>query len=145
MITRFHDRAYLHVASRWFVWEPAWSLFRPVDGLAWDGTKFVLDDAAYCADITDRQYGFGSEEMYQLCSKLSEAWADEVRAVERKYRQGQGEEDVKHLNKILNFSYLLYGVGLATAGFATLPSNPISAVCLSTGYKLSKLTCMVVL
>jgi hypothetical protein len=73
------------------------------------------------------------------------AWADEVRAVERKYRQGQGEEDVKHLNKILNFSYLLYGVGLATAGFATLPSNPISAVCLSTGYKLSKLTCMVVL
>jgi hypothetical protein len=78
MIHRFHDRAYLHVASRWFVWEPAWSLFRPVDALAWDGTKFVLDDAAYCADITDRQYGFGSEEMYQLCSKLSEAWADKV-------------------------------------------------------------------
>ena len=78
MIHRFHDRAYLHVASRWFVWEPAWSLFRPVDGLAWNGIKFVLDDAAYCADITDRQYGFGSEEMYQLCSKLSEAWAGEV-------------------------------------------------------------------
>jgi len=78
MIHRFHDRAYLHVASRWFVWEPAWSLFRPVDGLAWDGTKFVLDDGAYCADITDRQYGFGSEEMYQMCSKLSEVWADKV-------------------------------------------------------------------
>ena len=78
MIHRFHDRAYLHVVSRWFVWEPAWSLFRPVDGLAWDGTKFVLDDAAYCADITDRQYGFGSEEMYQVCSQLSETWADKV-------------------------------------------------------------------
>jgi len=78
MIVRFHDRAYLHVGSRWFVWEPVWSLFRPVDGLAWDGTKFVLDDTAYCADITDRQYGFGSEAMYQVCTKLSETWADKV-------------------------------------------------------------------
>ena len=60
------------------------------------------------------------------------AWADEVRAVERKYREGQGEEDVEHLNKILNISYVLYGIGLATAGFAALPWNPISAVCLST-------------
>ncbi len=73
------------------------------------------------------------------------AWADEVRAVERKYRQGQGEEDVKHLNKILNFSYLLYGMGLATAGFAALPWNPISAVCLSTGYKWATVISMVVL
>lgn len=77
-VVRFHDRAYLHVGSRWFVWEPSWSLFRPVDGLAWNGTKFVLDDIAYCADITDRQYGFGTEAMYQLCSKLSEAWAEKV-------------------------------------------------------------------
>ena len=60
------------------------------------------------------------------------AWANEVREVERKYRQGQGEEDVVHLNKILNISYLLYAVGLLTAGFAALPWNPISAICLST-------------
>jgi hypothetical protein len=78
MIVRFHDRAYLHIGSRWFVWEPVWSLFRPVDGLAWNGATFVLDDTAYCADITDRQYGFGSEEMYQVCTKLSETWADKV-------------------------------------------------------------------
>jgi hypothetical protein len=60
------------------------------------------------------------------------AWATEVREVEKKYRQGQGEEDVQHLNKILNFSYALYAVGLMTAGFAALPWNPISAICLST-------------
>jgi hypothetical protein len=78
MIHRFHDRTYLHVGSRWFLWEPVWSLFRPIDGLAWNGTQFVVDDAAYCADITDRQYGFGSEEMYQLCSKVSETWANKV-------------------------------------------------------------------
>ena len=50
----------------------------------------------------------------------------------RKYRDGQGEEDVKHLNKILNASYVLYAIGLLTAGFAQLPWNPISALCLST-------------
>lgn len=77
-VVRFHDRAYLHVGSRWFVWEPAWSLFRPVDGLAWNGSKFVLNDKKYCTDILDRQYGFGTEEMYQVCTKLSETWADKV-------------------------------------------------------------------
>jgi len=60
------------------------------------------------------------------------AWADKVRQVERKYRGGQGEQDVKHLNKILNFSYFLYAVGLLTAGWAVFPWNPISAICLST-------------
>lgn len=78
MIHRFHDRAYLHIGSRWFVWEPAWSMFRPVDGLAWNGTAFVLDDSAYCSDITDRQYGYGSEEIYQTCMKLTETWGDKV-------------------------------------------------------------------
>ena len=77
-VVRFHDRAYLHVGSRWFIWEPSWSLFRPIDGLAWDGSTFTLDDSAYCSDITDRQYGFGTEEMYQLCLKVSEKWADKV-------------------------------------------------------------------
>jgi hypothetical protein len=60
------------------------------------------------------------------------AWANEVREVERKYRQGQGEEDVVHLNKILNISYLMYTVGFLTTGFESLTWNPISSVCLST-------------
>ena len=77
-IHRFHDRAYLHIGSRWFVWEPVWSMFRPVDGLAWNGTTFVLDDSAYCSDITDRQYGYGTEEMYQVCLKLTETWESKV-------------------------------------------------------------------
>jgi len=60
------------------------------------------------------------------------AWADEVRAVEKEFRQNQGEEDVKHMKKMLTWSYVLYAIGLATAGFAVLPWNPISALCLST-------------
>jgi len=59
-------------------------------------------------------------------------WAEEVRALEKKHRANQGEEDVKHMKKMLNWSYALYAVGLATAGFAQFPWNPISALCLST-------------
>jgi len=64
------------------------------------------------------------------------AWGAEIRALEKRYRNGQGEEDVKHLNKMLNWTYILYAIGLATAGFsvAAMPFgvNPISAFCLST-------------
>ena len=56
----------------------------------------------------------------------------QVRAVEKEFRQNQGEEDVKHMKKMLTWSYVLYAIGLATAGFAVLPWNPISALCLST-------------
>ena len=65
-----------------------------------------------------------------------QAWGAEIRALEKRYRDGQGEEDVKHLNKMLNWTYILYAIGLATAGFsvAAMPFgvNPISAFCLST-------------
>jgi len=59
-------------------------------------------------------------------------WAKEVRAVEKKYRTQQNDDDVNHMKKMLNWTYILYAVGLATAGFATFPFNPISALCLST-------------
>ena len=40
------------------------------------------------------------------------AWAAEVRAVEKKYRAQQSvEEDVAHMKKMLNWTYILYAVG----------------------------------
>jgi hypothetical protein len=39
------------------------------------------------------------------------AWADECRAVERKYRNAQGDEDVKHMKKMLSWTYVLYAIG----------------------------------
>jgi len=39
------------------------------------------------------------------------AWADEVRAVEKRYRNEQSEEDVKHMKKMLNWTYILYAIG----------------------------------
>jgi len=40
------------------------------------------------------------------------AWANEVREVEKKYRAQQSvEEDVAHMKKMLNWTYVLYAVG----------------------------------
>lgn len=36
----------------------------------------------------------------------------QVRAVEKEFRAAQGEEDVKHMKKLLNVSILMYIVGI---------------------------------
>ena len=61
-------------------------------------------------------------------------WAEEVRAVEKKYRNAQSvEEDVVHMKKMLSWTYVLYAIGLATAGIGMFGAfNPIAALCLST-------------
>jgi len=38
-----------------------------------------------------------------------------VRGIEKKYRAMQGADDVKHMKKMLAWSYVLYAVGLATS------------------------------
>lgn len=78
MLVRFHDTVYLHIKSRWFVWESAWSMFRPIDGLAWDGAKYIMNDTAYCSDPTSKYYGFGSEPMYTLCYHLTHEYSEKV-------------------------------------------------------------------
>ena len=47
-----------------------------------------------------------------LQTKLS--WWTQVRAVEKEFRAAQGEEDVKHMKKLLNVSIFMYLVGIAT-------------------------------
>lgn len=76
----YGDRVVLEYKQHWFVWEPAWDMFRPVDSYAWDGSEFVLDDKAYCADPMDSLYGFGSPSMKQLCDALTAAHASQVNA-----------------------------------------------------------------
>ncbi len=38
----------------------------------------------------------------------------QVRAVEKEFRNAQGEEDVKHMKKMYNVALLMYFVGFAT-------------------------------
>lgn len=47
----------------------------------------------------------------------------QARGLEKKYRAMQGEDDVKHMKKMLTWSYVLYAVGLATSA-PTPPDAP---------------------
>mmetsp|Transcript_17799 Transcript_17799/g.44966 ORF Transcript_17799/g.44966 Transcript_17799/m.44966 type:complete len:486 (+) Transcript_17799:177-1634(+) len=60
-----------------------------------------------------------------------EAWGKEIRAIEKETREDMGQKDLDHLQKMRNYTLAIYALGLATAGWAKLPWNPISAILLS--------------
>ena len=72
MLYDFRDRLILEYKGWWFVWEEAWDSFRPVDAIQWDGTRFLLDDRAYCNDPSDPLYGYGSQNMKDFCRLLGQ-------------------------------------------------------------------------
>ena len=73
-VVKVGETVYLEVKSAWFVWESAWDSYRPVTSVAWDGTRVVTDDRAYCADPTDPLYGYGSAKMQELCTLLTKTY-----------------------------------------------------------------------
>jgi len=58
-------------------------------------------------------------------------WGKEIRAIEKETRESMGQDDLNHLQKMRNITLVIYALGLATAGWAQLPWNPISAILLS--------------
>jgi hypothetical protein len=79
---RSGDRIFLHEKSRWYIWESSWGMYRPIDGLQWDGSTMRLNDRAYCADPTDSHYGYGHERMYTRCFNLTQEYSDIENAVD---------------------------------------------------------------
>jgi hypothetical protein len=79
MLYDFHDRLLLEYKKWWFVWEEAWDAFRPINGIAWNGTAFVLDDAEYCSDPLNPMYGYRTQTMKDLCDLLGDLKVDDVR------------------------------------------------------------------
>jgi hypothetical protein len=77
-VVRFRDQVFLQKNSHWFLWEPAWGMFRPIDALQWDGSSFTVDDTAYCSDPMSELYGFKTVEMRNVCSKLTELFESVV-------------------------------------------------------------------
>ena len=73
-VLKVGETVYLDVKSSWFIWESAWDSYRPVTSVAWDGTRVVTDDRAYCADPTDPLYGYGSVKMQELCTLLTKTY-----------------------------------------------------------------------
>jgi hypothetical protein len=56
-------------------------MYRPIDGLRWDGTAMRLDDRAYCTDPTSSLYGYGDERTYNRCFHLTQEYSDIEKAV----------------------------------------------------------------
>jgi hypothetical protein len=72
MSIKFHNNIYLKTEKGWFLWEPAWGMYRPIEKLAWNGTSFKQVFDKKFLTITDEFYGFGSKEMYKYCENLGE-------------------------------------------------------------------------
>lgn len=69
-VVRFRDDVFLDYKGNWFLWEPSWEKFRPIDAVQWDGSTFQIVDTQYCSDPMDEWYGYGSEKMKELCDAL---------------------------------------------------------------------------
>ena len=65
----FNDRVYGKANNQLFVFESLWDSFRPIERVAWNGTKFEIVDDKYKEDLFDQNYGYGSLEMKALCRK----------------------------------------------------------------------------
>ena len=72
MLYEFNETLVLEYKGWWFLWEPAWDSFRPIDNIQWNGSKFVIDDKLYCSDPTDPLYGYKTSSMKQVCELLTE-------------------------------------------------------------------------
>ena len=71
-LVQYQDTTFLKYKTLWFVWESAWSMFRPIQSFAWNGTTFVIDDYPFRKTPLDPLYGFGSPAMKEVCEKLTE-------------------------------------------------------------------------
>lgn len=75
---KFQDTIYLEYKKHWFLWEPAWERFRPILGMEWNGSGFVVNDKDFCFDPMDILYGYGSPTMKQVCDALTETFASQI-------------------------------------------------------------------
>jgi hypothetical protein len=73
---RSGGRVFLHQESKWYLWEPSWGMYRPIDSLRWDGHTMRVDDSAYCKDPTDPMYGYGHQRIYNKCFNLTQEFPD---------------------------------------------------------------------
>jgi hypothetical protein len=80
MLVRFQDRIFLQ-EGRWYLWDSAIGLFRPIDGFAWNGNRWIIEDKLYTKDPLEKTYGFGSVEMLTKCIELSKKYESRIESV----------------------------------------------------------------
>ena len=90
---QFQDLVLLQYKKFWFLWEPAWETFRPIDGIRWSGTAFVLDDKNYTSDLLSEDYGFGTPIMRKLCEQLANRYQSGISTAKRVHTPEVGETE----------------------------------------------------
>lgn len=60
------------------MWDSSLDLFRPIDGFAWNGTQWEIEDTVYRKDPFDKTYSFGSAELLAHCIQLSKTYAGKI-------------------------------------------------------------------
>jgi hypothetical protein len=71
-LIKFKGILYGKLDNQFFIWDSSWETFRPVEKIAWNGSKVIVIDSKYKSDIFDPYYGFGSREMNLKCLNLSQ-------------------------------------------------------------------------
>jgi hypothetical protein len=73
---RFQDRVFLQRDAQWYVWEPTWDSMRPIDGFAWTGRRYEIQDTSFTTDPFSETFGYGS--LKQTAHALSDECLDHV-------------------------------------------------------------------
>jgi hypothetical protein len=74
---RFKERVFLK-KNGWFVWESSWDMFRPISAFVWNGKSYGIEDSLYTKDPFSELFGFGSPEMKDICSKLTDEYLGDI-------------------------------------------------------------------
>jgi hypothetical protein len=69
-LCEFHSQIYGKYDNQLLVFEPSWDCFRPIEKVGWNGNKYIPVDAKYKQNLFDENYGYGSLEMKELCTRL---------------------------------------------------------------------------
>jgi len=56
-------------------------MFRPISAFSWDGKAYVIDDSQYTKDPFSELFGFGTQTMKDMCSKLSDEHLENIEKV----------------------------------------------------------------
>lgn len=81
---RCGGNVYLRRANQLFVYDSLWTSFRPVRRVVWNPETRQVE-AFYgdlCADCLDPHYGFGSSEMEDTCTELTDKYIDDLDSAE---------------------------------------------------------------
>jgi hypothetical protein len=81
---RCGDHVYLRHANKLFLYDSLWTTFRPVQRVVWNTQTRQVEPffGELCADCLDPYYGFGSADVEDLCTDLTDKHIDNLDTAE---------------------------------------------------------------